>query len=390
MVKVTWDPTLLNADSTYKMGKWNCYVKPAANADGVNMFEAMFDLNANDAANGVLVFGGAAGYEFEDYTTAMSLGTLKFTVLDAAAGKDVVVTVDPVGTYATSLKGNEVLDTPTNATIKVAGSAQPPVVNKYTVTYKVNGEVVKEYTDVEEGTATPTYEYTAPEGYTFSGWGEVPATVTENLVIEGTTTIKTFTVTYKVDGEVVKTFENVNYGAEVPAYDYEVAEGYTFSGWGEVPATVTEDLVIEGTTTEIPKVYFTVTFKAEGAADVTITVEEGTAIGDQMPAAPTNGTLAFDGWFDADDNAITANTVVEGDIVATAKFSRIVGDVNCDGVKDSKDAIYLLNHCALPDLYPVDDYAGTLDMNGDGVVSSQDAIFLLNSIAIPALYSLAW
>jgi len=139
-----------------------------------------------------------------------------------------------------------------------------------------------------------------------------------------------------------------------------------------------------------PVVYYTVTFKAEGAADVTITVEEGTAIGDQMPAAPTSGTLAFDGWFDADDNAITANTIVEGDIVATAKFSRIVGDVNCDGVKDSKDAIYLLNHCALPDLYPVDDYEGTLDMNGDGVVSSQDAIFLLNSIAIPALYSLAW
>ena len=140
-----------------------------------------------------------------------------------------------------------------------------------------------------------------------------------------------------------------------------------------------------------PVVYYTVTFKAEGAEDITITVEEGTAIGDQMPDEdPTSGTLAFDGWFDADGNPITANTVVEGDIVATAKFSRIVGDVNCDGVKDSKDAIYLLNHCALPDLYPVDDYDGTLDMNGDGIVSSQDAIFLLNSIAIPALYSLAW
>ena len=167
MVKVTWDPTLLNADPTKKMGKWNCYTKPSDNADGVNMFGAMFDLNGNDAANGILVFGGAAGYIFEDYTTEISLGTLKFTVLDAAAGKDAVITVDTVGTYATSSDGTkkEILDTPVNATIKVKGEAQPPVVNKYTVIYKVDGEVVDTFENVEEGAQVPASTYVVPEGY---------------------------------------------------------------------------------------------------------------------------------------------------------------------------------------------------------------------------------
>ena len=275
-------------------------------------------------------------------------------------------------------------------TITVEAGEQPPVVNKYTVTYKVDGEVVKTFEDVVEGTATPTCEYTAKEGYTFSGWGEVPATVTENLVIEGTTTVNKYTVTYKVDGEVVNTAE-VAYGAVIPAYNYEVAEGYTFSGWdAEVPATMpAKNLEFNGETTKII-VKYTVTFKAEGADDIVIEVEEGKAIGDALAADATKEGLEFAGWFTAEGVEVTAETVVNGDIVATAKFQRIVGDVNCDGVKDSKDAIYLLNHCALPDLYPVDGYEYTLDMNGDGVVSSLDAIYLLNSIAIPALYSLAW
>ena len=275
----------------------------------------------------------------------------------------------------------------TPITITVEGA---PVVNKYTVTYKVDGVVVETFEDVEEGTATPAYEYTAAEGYTFSGWGTVPATVTEDLVIEGTTTANTYTVTYKVDGKVVET-ENVVYGAAIPAYNYEVAEGYTFSGWdAEVPATMpAKDLEFNGTTTKIA-VKYTVTFQAEGAEDITIEVEEGTAIGDALAADATKEGFEFAGWFTAEGVEITAETVVDAPIVAIAKFQRIAGDVNCDGVKDSKDAIYLLNHCALPDLYPVDDYEGTLDMNSDGVVSSLDAIYLLNSIAIPALYSLAW
>ena len=73
-------------------------------------------------------------------------------------------------------------------------------VNKYKLTYKVDGEVYKTY-DIEFG-ATITPE-TAPtkEGYTFSGWSEIPATMpADDVIITGRFVIKQFNLTYSVVG----------------------------------------------------------------------------------------------------------------------------------------------------------------------------------------------
>ena len=512
-VKVTWDPTMLKADPTKKMGKWNCYTKPADNADDVNMFGAMFDLNGNDAANGAITFAGAAGYEFEDYTTEISLGVLKFTVLEAAAGKDVEIKLDTVGTYATSLRGTEILDTPVNATIKVAGAAEPEI-KYYTVIYKVDGVEVEKFENVAEGATVPASTYVVPEGYTFTGFGEIPATVTGDLTFEGTTTIKTFTVIYKVDGEVVDTFENVEYGATVPASTYVVPEGYTFTGFGEIPATVTDnltfegtteeivipqftvtfqvgelvvgtitkdegesvvmteypavepkeghslvwdnegpitedatvygtyvansytvtykvdgevvhtetvvygaeipaygyevddgytfsgfgeipatmpatDLVFEGTTEEIPATMYTVTFVVDGE-ETTIEVEEGTAIGEQMPVDPEKGGFIFTGWTDEDGNDVDADTIVNDDMTVVANFEYDPYDVNKDGEINSKDSIFLLNYCALPEIYEIaDEDLVYYDFNEDGKITSKDAVLHFTvAVALADLYSL--
>lgn len=131
-ITITWDPTMLKADPTFKLGKYNCFTYPKANEDGVSIQDAMKDVNVNEVANGKLVYGAAAGYAFEGYETPLSAGTLNFTVLDAAAGKNVTVTVaDAVtgttgaivsGTYATYIDNSNVaFDAPVNATFKVAG-----------------------------------------------------------------------------------------------------------------------------------------------------------------------------------------------------------------------------------------------------------------------------
>ena len=435
MVKVTWDPTMLKADPTKKMGKWNCYTKPADNADDVNMYGAMFDLNGNNAANGVIVFGGAAGYEFDDYTTTISLGTLKFTVLDAAAGKDVVITVDPVGTYATSLRGNEVLDTPVNATIKVAGAAvvEPEIsgievtANAVEIADADKADEAKILEAVKAAITAITVKWTEGKADTTVAVADATYAV-DTAANKVTVTYEGFTdeVTYTVAAPVV--VPEIS-GIEVTANAVEIADADKADEakileavkaaitaitvkWteGKADTAVTVDdvtfavdtaantvtVTYEGKTDVVdytvaaPIVKYTVTFKAEGADDIFFKVDEGTAIGDALAPDATKEGFEFVGWFTAEGVEITAETIVNGEIVAIAKFQRIAGDVNCDGVKDSKDAIYLLNHVALPDLYPVDDYEGTLDMNGDGDVSSLDAIYLLNSIAIPALYSLAW
>ncbi len=61
-----------------------------------------------------------------------------------------------------------------------------------------------------------------------------------------------YKLTYMVDGEPYKTY-NLHYGAEIAAEPEPEKEGYTFSGWSAVPATMpARDVVVKGTFTEIP------------------------------------------------------------------------------------------------------------------------------------------
>ena len=61
------------------------------------------------------------------------------------------------------------------------------------------------------------------------------------------------------------------------------------------------------------------------------------------------------------------------------------GDLDgVEGVTDA-DAVYLLYHTFLPDLYPVDQEC---DFNGDGEVNDADAVHLLYYTFLPDLYPL--
>ena len=122
-------------------------------------------------------------------------------------------------------------------------------VNSYKLIYKVDNEIVSE-TNVEYGAEIVALEEPVKEGYTFSGWSEIPATMPANDVeINGTFTVNSYKLVYKVDGEVVSE-ENVEFGAEIIALEEPVKEGYTFSGWDNVPATMPADNVeINGTFT---------------------------------------------------------------------------------------------------------------------------------------------
>ena len=63
----------------------------------------------------------------------------------------------------------------------------------------------------------------------------------------------------------------------------------------------------------------------------------------------------------------------------------IPGDLNGDEVVTDADAIYLLYHTFLPDLYPVDQ---PVDFDGDGFVTDKDAIYLLYHTFLADLYPL--
>jgi hypothetical protein len=59
--------------------------------------------------------------------------------------------------------------------------------------------------------------------------------------------------------------------------------------------------------------------------------------------------------------------------------------MNGDSAKNSADAIYLLRHSIMPEMYPLSQAA---DVNGDGAVNSADAVYLLRHTIMPQAYPL--
>ena len=130
--------------------------------------------------------------------------------------------------------------------------------NKYLVTFKIGDEVVAA-DSLEYKSAIVAPEAPEKEGYTFNGWGVVADSVpAHDLTYEGSYSINSYVLTYVVDGEAVLTLPIV-YGATIPSLKAPEKEGYTFSGWSEAPETMpAEDVTIEGTFTQLPSVYLTI------------------------------------------------------------------------------------------------------------------------------------
>ncbi len=101
----------------------------------------------------------------------------------------------------------------------------------YALIYIVDGEVYA--TDsIEYGAAITPIAEPVKEGYTFSGWSEVPETMpASDVTISGTYTVNIYKVYYYVGDELVHTAE-VAYGETIPEYVYEpTTEGDEFLGW---------------------------------------------------------------------------------------------------------------------------------------------------------------
>ena len=216
-------------------------------------------------------------------------------VENVAFGTEITAIAEPTKEGHTFSGWDNVPATMPDNDVTISGSFS---INKHNVAYKVDGEVAKTFADVEYGAEIPEYTPENKEGYTFSGWDNVPATMPDNdVTISGTFNINKHDVAYKVDGEVAKTFADVEYGAQIPEYTPENKEGYTFSGWDNVPATMPdEDVTISGTFS-INK--YDITFVVDGTSTVQ-KLEYGAtpSYGSTEPrkAATAEFTYIFSGW----------------------------------------------------------------------------------------------
>ena len=183
-------------------------------------------------------------------------------------------------------------------------------VNKYKLTYMVDGEEYKA-NEMDYGTAITAETIPTKEGYTFSGWSEIPETMpASDVTITGTFTINKYKLTYKIDNEEYKT-DDIEYSASITPENNPTKEGYTFSGWSEIPETMpANDVTITGTF-NINK--YKLTYMVDGVEYKSYEVEYGASITPET--TPANEGQTFSGW-----SEIPA-TMPANDVVITGTFS---------------------------------------------------------------------
>ena len=128
------------------------------------------------------------------------------------------------------------------------------VVNKYKLVYMVDGVEYRSY-DVEYSTAIKPEEEPTKEGCTFSGWSEIPATMpAHDVTVTGTFVDNNtkYILTYMVDGEIYRSYR-LKAGSTIIPIDEPTKDGYTFSGWSDIPEEMPAHAVtITGSFTMIP------------------------------------------------------------------------------------------------------------------------------------------
>ena len=167
-------------------------------------------------------------------------------------------------------------------------------INSYTLTYFVSGETYATETHEYDEPITPLAEPTK-EGYTFSGWDEVPAKMpARDVDVNGTFIVNTWEIRYLVDGNPYLTEEH-NYGEAIQLANVpDERVGYTFSGWtyDEFPATMPNHNI------EVNGVFnvnqYTLSFVLDGEPYTSITADYDTAITAPTVSAKTGYT--FSGW----------------------------------------------------------------------------------------------
>ena len=165
-----------------------------------------------------------------------------------------------------------------NTTVEVDFEVIPVVINTYTlsVTATGNGSATYDETTAKNNTKTFTLNegsnatiiFAPDNGYRIKSVKEnstdVTSSVTDNQYsinnISANTTIEvefeaipieTYILTYVVDGETYKTYE-MEEGVSITPEAEPTKEGYSFSGWSEIPATMPDhDVMITGTFTKM-------------------------------------------------------------------------------------------------------------------------------------------
>lgn len=289
----------------------------------LSILAALLPLLASAEAMSVAVTSIALSQSTATLTTGENL-TLTATITPSDADINLiswsssnpsVATVDTMGKVTAVAPGTATITATATDGSDVTASCEVNVIapqqDSYTITYMVDGEVYYQES-LEYGSAIVVPDSPTKEGYTFSGWGEVADTMPANdVIILGTFSVNSYTITYMVDGEVYYQ-ELLEYGSAIVVPDTPTNGDYTFSGWSEVPETMpAHDVTITGSF--VTNTY-TVTFMVDGEVYHQDSLEYGATI--IVPEEPTKEGYTFSGWGEVPE------TMPAHDVTFTGTFVR--------------------------------------------------------------------
>lgn len=224
-----------------------------------------------------------------------------YKIVEYIDGEVIVAEKEPTREGYTFSGWSDIPETMPDHDITISGSF---IINKYKVTYIVDGTVFK--TEEVEYGSTLKPETPTKEGYTFSGWKNLPNTMpAHDVTVTGSFSINSYSLTYIVDGVEYKT-ATVEYGTPITPEVAPTKEGYTFSGWSEIPETMpAHDITVTGNFT-INK--YKVTYIVDGTEYKTEEVEYGS---EMKPETPTKEGYSFE-WIDLPMTMPAHDIVVNG------------------------------------------------------------------------------
>ena len=280
--------------------------EPAPTKEGY-IFSGWSEIPETMPAHDVTVTGS---FTVDKYKLTYKVDDAEYKTYDIEYGTTITPEPAPTKEGYTFSGWSDIPETMPANDVTVTGSFS---VNKYKLIYKVDNEEYKCY-DVEYGSTITAEPAPTKEGYTFSGWSEIPEMMPANdVTVTGTFSVNKYKLIYKVDGEEYKSYD-VEYGAKITPEPVPTKEGYTFSGWSEIPETMpANDVTVTGTFTVITVTKYTLTYKVDGEVYKTYELEEGTAITPEP--TPTKKGYTFSGWSEIPE-MMPAN-----DVTVTGTFS---------------------------------------------------------------------
>ena len=177
------------------------------------------------------------------YKVTYVIDGVTYKTFEVEYGKDVIREAEPTKEGYTFSGWSLIPTTMPAYDITITGTFTK---GQYKLFYILDGQIYKTVS-MDYGVGITKENAPEKEGYTFSGWSEIPETMpAHDVTVTGSFTINTYKVIYIVDGMTYKTFE-VEYGKEIEKEAEPSKEGYTFSGWSEIPKTMpAHDVTITG------------------------------------------------------------------------------------------------------------------------------------------------